>query len=209
MERGLVSKKFKFCYIMQGLPGSGKSTVAQQLAGENGKIFHIDMTIVERKKKLMIDDINDLNEIYDQVFQDFCSEIGKGTEIIVVDNTNLSEWEYIRFVKKAQQEHYFVSIVALPPPDEIQTAVERSHFDVNDDEMTQMLAKWEPFSPQRLIDKTHKMHHQDQSNGLKHAPAYHKLSSGDLSQNIKNFGMIQQDSIAENEEEDDSQHFSQ
>ena len=40
----------------------------------------------------------------------------KGTEIIVVDNTNLSEWEYVRFVKKAQKEHYFVSIVAVPPP---------------------------------------------------------------------------------------------
>lgn len=60
-----------------------------------------------------------LNDIYEEVFQEFCAEIEKGTEIIVVDNTNLSEWEYIRFVKKASQEHYFVSIVALPPPNEI------------------------------------------------------------------------------------------
>lgn len=42
----------------------------------------------------------------------------KGTPILVIDNLNLSEWEYIRFVKKAQKEHYFVSIVNLPfPPD--------------------------------------------------------------------------------------------
>lgn len=57
-------------------------------------------------------------------------------------------------MKKAGKEHYFVSIVALPPPDEIQTARERSHFDVNDDQLTQMLAKWEPFSPARLLDKS-------------------------------------------------------
>ncbi len=49
----------------------------------------------------MIDDIQSLNDIYEQVFQEFCAEIELGTEIIVVDNTNLSEWEYIRFVKKA------------------------------------------------------------------------------------------------------------
>ena len=50
-----------------------------------------------------------------------------------------------------------MSIVVLPPPDEIETAVERSHYDVNDDEMTQMLSKWEPFSPSKLLDKTHSL----------------------------------------------------
>lgn len=41
MEKA-TTKKFKFVYIMQGLPGSGKSTVAKQLAGEKGKIFTLD-----------------------------------------------------------------------------------------------------------------------------------------------------------------------
>ena len=94
-------KKFKFCYIMQGLPGSGKSTVAKQLAGEKGKIFALDKTIVEKKKKLLTTDKTSLQEIYDQIYEEFVSEIKLGTEVIVIDNTNLSEWEYIRFVKKA------------------------------------------------------------------------------------------------------------
>ena len=64
-------------------------------------------------------DQQSLQEVYDEIFEDFCNEISKGTEIIVIDNTNLSEWEYIRFVKKAEKEHYFVSIVVLPPPDEL------------------------------------------------------------------------------------------
>ncbi len=42
-----------------------------------------------------------MNEIYDEIFNEFCEEMKKGTECIVIDNTNLSEWEYIRFVKKA------------------------------------------------------------------------------------------------------------
>ncbi len=117
---------------MQGLPGSGKSTVAHQLAGGQGKIFTLDKIIAEKKKEMFSSDISSLQDIYDEIFVEFENEIKKGTEVIVVDNTNLSEWEYIRFVKKAQLEHYFVSIVALPPPEEIQTAVERSQFDVND-----------------------------------------------------------------------------
>lgn len=86
---------------MQGLPGSGKSTVAQQLAGENGKIFQIDKRIVEKKKKLVNADASDLTDIYESIFQEFCEEIMQGREIIVIDNLNLSEWEYIKFVKKA------------------------------------------------------------------------------------------------------------
>ena len=34
--------KFKFCYIIRGLPGTGKSTVAKQLAGENGVILKFE-----------------------------------------------------------------------------------------------------------------------------------------------------------------------
>jgi adenylate kinase family enzyme len=41
---------------MQGLPGSGKSTVAQQLAGKEGKIFALDKTIMEQKKSLLLAD---------------------------------------------------------------------------------------------------------------------------------------------------------
>ncbi len=105
---------------MQGLPGSGKSTVAKELAGERGKIISIDKMIVERKRKLVVSkDDQSLEELYDEIFKVFCDEITLGTEVIVIDNTNLSEWEYIRFVKKAQQEHFFVSIVTLPPPSEI------------------------------------------------------------------------------------------
>ena len=36
---------FKFCYIIRGLPGSGKSTVAAQLAGDNGVILNLDANV--------------------------------------------------------------------------------------------------------------------------------------------------------------------
>ena len=54
MDKSHNPKRFKFCYIMQGIPGSGKSTVAKELARDTGKIFALDKLIVERKKKLII-----------------------------------------------------------------------------------------------------------------------------------------------------------
>lgn len=110
-------------------------------------------------------------------------------------------------MKKAQLEHYFTSIVALPPPDEIQTAVERSHFDVNDDEMTQMLAKWEPFSPHKLLDKSHKIHHCNSGlgpNDVKHPSTYHHLSGTDLTNSQKRNSFVNPpEVIAENIEEEE------
>ena len=37
--------KFKFCYIIRGLPGTGKSTIAKQLAGEQGVILKFEPKI--------------------------------------------------------------------------------------------------------------------------------------------------------------------
>lgn len=57
---------------------------------------------MEKKKHFLNnDEVNTLQGLYDSIFEEFCEEIKKGTELIVIDNTNLSEWEYIRFVKKA------------------------------------------------------------------------------------------------------------
>lgn len=121
----------------------------------------------------------------------------------MIDNTNLSEWEYLRFVQKGQLEHYFVSIVTLPPPSEIQTAVQRSNFDVNDDELTQMLARWEPFSPQRLLDKTLQMQGAEGGSGQQY---HRRASSSDIGQ-VKRASKVNiQDVISEQqaEEEEDA-----
>ena len=41
---------FKFCYIIRGLPGSGKSTVAAQLAGENGVILNLEASVIKHSQ---------------------------------------------------------------------------------------------------------------------------------------------------------------
>jgi predicted ATPase len=44
MENNQSGKKFKFCYVMRGAPGSGKTTVANELARNTGVIITLDMS---------------------------------------------------------------------------------------------------------------------------------------------------------------------
>ena len=54
MEKNHSSKKFKFCYVMRGIPGSGKSTVAKELASDNGVILTIDKSLRDKSPKLAL-----------------------------------------------------------------------------------------------------------------------------------------------------------
>ena len=94
-------QKFKFCYILRGLPGCGKSTVAKQLAGVNGKILNLD-TNVNKHAIQGGAKSDEAPEIREKHFAEFCAEIDKGTQIIVVDNMNIQESEYMHLVHKAQ-----------------------------------------------------------------------------------------------------------
>jgi len=42
--------------------------------------------------------------------------------VIVVDNKNIKESEFMHFVDFAQQEHYIASIVTLPAPQDLELA---------------------------------------------------------------------------------------
>ena len=90
--------RFKFCYILRGLPGSGKTTVAKQLAGNSGTILDLDKNVHKDGKGQESDDAAKIREKH---FDEFCAEIKKGTHIIVVDNMNIVESEYLHLVKKA------------------------------------------------------------------------------------------------------------
>jgi len=157
--------------------------------------LQLDKHLYEKGVRVEVD-TEHFEQIFEKKFVEFCAEIDKGTEIIVVDHTNLCEGEYQRFVQKAQGEHYFVSIVHMPPP-EISTAVKRSTFDVTDDVMTQMMSKWEPYSPGRLSEKTHSLT-VDQTKP-------HKMHSANSFQGLLDTKKkpLQADVIAESNEEDE------
>ena len=151
---------FKFCYILRGIPGSGKSTVAAQLAGSTGVVINLDQNVVRHHSETgsTVQEADTMVEIQEKHYAEFCAEILRGTPIIVVDNNNIKESEYLHFVEFAHKEHYIASIVTLPPPSNIEMAAQRSSQGVTPNQVQQMLNMFEPASLSKLARKGADMH---------------------------------------------------
>jgi len=100
----------KLAIIMRGLPGSGKSTLAQELAtkAETSAICSADdFFVVAGEYKF---NPNWLPRAHQTCKDKFKSHLRKGTEIVIVDNTNTRKWEFAEYVKMAKAHNYKVEI---------------------------------------------------------------------------------------------------
>lgn len=98
---------------MVGPSGSGKSTAAKKIAdSENGVVlstddfFMIDGKYVFDQSKLRLN--------HKRNFESFKKEIEKRTDCIIIDNTNLAEWEYSPYVELAKSSDYEIVFVRMP-----------------------------------------------------------------------------------------------
>jgi tRNA uridine 5-carbamoylmethylation protein Kti12 len=111
LVEGLIGGIVKKCFIMRGLPGSGKSTVAKDLAGENGLIFSTDNFFM--KDGVYCFDPSLLGKNHALNFEAFSKAVIDGAEIVVVDNTNIARWEYEKYFHLAIKNGYHVSVVTV------------------------------------------------------------------------------------------------
>ena len=130
----------KIAYIMRGVPGSGKSTVAKILASEIGRIHSTDdLFIVDGEYRF---DLERLPENHEHNFKMFCNSLNEGIPIVICDNTNTKRWEFERYVHAATQADYFVAFVLLPHS-EPELASQRSIHKVPVETIRQMITEWE------------------------------------------------------------------
>ena len=160
MSQAPSAQKFKFCYIIRGLPGSGKSTVAQQLAGASGVVLNLDSKVHKHSHvessadgTAVTQEADSLVDIQKKHYAEFCQEVQRGTPIIVVDNSNIKESEFLHFIEYAQQEHYIASIVTLPAPHDLEIAAQRSTQNITVSELSNMMSMYEPTSLAKLSRK--------------------------------------------------------
>src|SRR3990167_9157499 len=91
--------------ILKGLPGSGKSTKAKELAGEFGLICSADNFFVGKDGVYSFKRENIL-DAHRQCKDDVVRAMINQTELIIVDNTNTMRWEYQFYLDKAVQYQY-------------------------------------------------------------------------------------------------------
>ena len=86
---------------MRGVPGSGKSTVANHIKGENGVIHSTDNYFMNENGDYVFDKTllgkhhqQNLEGTHFLIILDFKLSIDSGIKTVIVDNTNTKKWEF-------------------------------------------------------------------------------------------------------------------
>lgn len=101
--------------IMRGLPGSGKThrakNIAAKLVNEQGqrvKIVSADDFFVVNGKYTF--DVKRIAEAHNACFEAFLEALAGGVDVVIVDNTNCQKWEFKKYVLAAKLAGYDVAV---------------------------------------------------------------------------------------------------
>ena len=102
---------YKLVIILQGLPGSGKSTFAKKVTDrfEDATSFSTDTYFIDSQGNYNFDQ-SKLPEYHAKNYQEF---VKSRSRIKIVDNTNLSKKEYSKYVYNAKNKGYIVLFVSF------------------------------------------------------------------------------------------------
>lgn len=130
----------KKVYVMRGIPGSGKSTIARNLAGSTGKIHSTDDYFMKNGEYVF--EPKDLRRNHQLNFEAFKADLALGVSPVIVDNTNTQRWEFQNYVEAAEAAGYEVEVVNIPHIDP-KLAAQRNTHGVPEEAIRRMLSRWE------------------------------------------------------------------
>ena len=130
----------KIVFIMRGVPGSGKSTIAKEIAHPDGVIHSTDSYFEENGEYTF--DPSKLGENHEKNFQSFQKSLSGEKPIVVVDNTNIKRSHFEKYIDAAKEKGYLVHEVAVPTPNP-KEAAERNLHGVSQDVIKRMIDEYE------------------------------------------------------------------
>ena len=155
--------QFKTLFIMRGLPGSGKSSIAQSLVGgecqhvttrdvfrcllgKHGVVcttdaYHYDEWSEDGIYNFNPERLKEFHQLNQHAVRFFMKQNVPG---IVVDNTNIKRWECERYTRLAELFGYKVVVVEVPHIS-IDTCEQRNQHGVPREALERMEMSWEKF----------------------------------------------------------------
>lgn len=114
----------KFCFVLRGLPGTGKDEIAKYLAASGiPSIPGVSSAITLSTDQFFIKDgkyqfdKTKLKEAHEATWEAFKSAISSDSQVIIINNTNIKKFHYAHYVDYAQRHGYLTSIVIIPAND--------------------------------------------------------------------------------------------
>lgn len=141
----------RICYILRGLPGTGKSTLAHHLKTNMEDVCEIfstdDLFMIDGKYRF---DISKLREYHLKNLQNV-GEFMRRTDrqdlkhsICIVDNTNTRHCEYEKYVKMAERFDFRVQVISIAwDESDIPLYAERNLHGVPEEKIRCMANRWE------------------------------------------------------------------
>lgn len=115
----MINKGFCVCVIMRGLPGSGKSFLAEKIIEETVKnsddhILSADKFFMRRGRYEY--DASQIQQAHAETQRRFAQLASQGMSPLIVDNTNVEYWHMIYYLQVAVQYGYHIEIMEPETP---------------------------------------------------------------------------------------------
>ena len=136
----------KICYILKGLPGTGKSMLANAL-GNEGSIFSTDSYfMVDGEYQFDPSKLGDYHAENLRLATEFMERFGPYTSPAncVIDNTNTQHWEYEKYEEAAKENGFMVQVITVEwNINDIPLYAERNSHGVPEEAIYRMAERWE------------------------------------------------------------------
>lgn len=137
----------KTVFILRGLPGSGKSSVADQLATlhehDRDRVAVCSADAFFMHNGVYSFDASRLGQAHAQCMRDFTRALDQRVERIIIDNTNIKREHWQPYASIAERDGYDVAVITMRTRD-AQVCHDRCVHDVPLATIRHMAAEFEP-----------------------------------------------------------------